>query len=180
MPTYIALLRSINVVGKNMIKMPELIKALEKGGFKEVRTYIQSGNVIFEAAEESCQTLEERIREIVTKNLGLTLQVIVLTPQELSEVISNSPFTRRAGIDLTKLHVTFLDRDPDPAKTEKLLTYKYPPDELIIIGKAVYVHCPEGYGRTKLHNTFIEKKLDANATSRNWNTCLKLEELCRN
>lgn len=180
MPTYIALLRSVNVLGKNMIRMPELVLAFEKAGFKEVRTYIQSGNVIFGSAEESCQTLAERIRELVKKQFGLTLQVLVLTPQELSEVVSNNPFTLRAGIDLTRLHVTFLDRDPEPAKTEKLLTYKYPPDELIISGKAVYMHCPDGYGRTKFHNTFIEKKLDVHATSRNWNTCLKLVELCRN
>jgi uncharacterized protein (DUF1697 family) len=180
MPTYIALLRSVNVVGRNIIRMPELVRAFEKAGFKEVRTYIQSGNVLFETAEESCQSLAGRIGEIVTKNFGLKLHVLVLTPQELSEVVSNNPFTKRAGIDLTRLHVTFLDREPDPGKTEKLLTYDYPPDELIIRGKAVYLHCPEGYGRTKFHNTFIEKKLDANGTSRNWNTCLKLVELCRN
>ncbi|MCU0378893.1 MAG: DUF1697 domain-containing protein [Bacteroidales bacterium] len=179
MPKYIALLRSVNVVGKNIIRMPELVQALEKEGFKEVSTYIQSGNVIFNDAEESCQSLARRISETVTKGFGLTLHVLVLTPQELSAVVSDNPFPRRAGIDLTKLHVTFLDRDPDPVKAEKLLSYNFPPDEIIIRGKAAYLHCPGGYGRTKYDNTFIEKKLEARATSRNWNTCLKLTELCR-
>ncbi len=84
---------------------------------------------------------------------------------------------KKPGIDLTKQHVTFLDRDTDPEKAEKLLSYNYPPDEICIGNRAVYVHCPDGYGRTKYHNNFIEKKLAANATSRNWNTCLKLLEL---
>ena len=179
MPTYIALLRSVNVLGKNIIRMPELVQALEKDGFKDVKTYIQSGNVILDTAEESCQSVAGRIRELVTKQFGLTLQVLVLKPQELSAIVSNNPFPRRAGIDHTKLHVTFIDRDPDPVKAEKLLSYNFPPDEVILIGKAAYLHCPEGYGRTKYNNSFIEKKLEAMATTRNWNTCLKLAEMCR-
>jgi uncharacterized protein (DUF1697 family) len=178
MPTRISLLRSVNVLGKNIIKMPELALALEKAGFTNVRTYIQSGNIIFETPEESLDLLTGKIRDLIAKKFGLAVQVLVITPQELAEIVSKNPFTQRAGIDLTKLHVTFLDRDADPEKAEKLLSYNYPPDEIIIGHRAVYVHCPEGYGNTKYSNNFVEKKLAASATSRNWNTCLKLSEMC--
>ncbi|MCU0459460.1 MAG: DUF1697 domain-containing protein [Bacteroidales bacterium] len=178
MTTRIALLRSVNVLGKNMIKMPELALAFEKAGFRNVRTYIQSGNILFETDEESADLLSAKIRELISKKFGLTIQAVVLAPQELADIIAQNPFVKKAGIDLSKQHVTFLDRDTDPEKAEKLLSYHYPPDEIIIGSRAVYVHCPDGYGRTKYHNNFIEKKLEANGTSRNWNTCLKLLEMC--
>jgi uncharacterized protein (DUF1697 family) len=179
METRIALLRSVNVLGKNMIKMPELGRAFEKAGFKKVRTYIQSGNVIFETEEESCDVLSEKIRDLITRQFGLTIQVIVITPQVLADIVAQNPFVKKPGIDLSKQHVTFLDREANSEKAEKLLSYNYPPDEIIIGSRVVYVHCPDGYGRTKYHNNFIEKKLSANATSRNWNTCQTLLEMCR-
>jgi len=178
MATHIALLRSVNVLGKNMIKMPELARAFEKAGFKNVRTYIQSGNILFETGEESADLIAARISDLISKKFRLAIQSVVLTPQELADIIGQNPFVKKPGIDLTKQHVTFLDRDIETEKAEKLLSYHYPPDEIIIGNRAVYVHCPDGYGRTKYHNKFIEKKLAANATSRNWNTCLKLLEMC--
>jgi len=178
MSTRIALLRSVNVLGKNMIKMPELALAFEKAGYWNVRTYIQSGNVIFESGDESGELLASKIRELITKKFSLTIQVVVITPEELAKILALNPFVKKPGIDLSKQHVTFLDRDADPEKAEMLLAYNYPPDEIIIGSRVVYVHCPDGYGRTKFHNNFIEKKLAANATSRNWNTCLKLLEMC--
>lgn len=177
MPTRIALLRSVNVVGKNTIRMPELARAFEKGGFENVRTYIQSGNVIFDTTEESCDVLAGKIRDLINKQFGLTIQAVVIAPQELADIVSQNPFAKKPGIDLSRQHITFLDREAEPEKAEKLLSYNYPPDEIIIGSRVVYVHCPDGYGRTKYHNNFIEKKLSANATSRNWNTCLKLLEL---
>lgn len=179
MHTRIALLRSVNVLGKNMIKMPELARAFEKAGFENVRTYIQSGNVIFNTTEESCDVVAEKIRDLITQQFGLNIQAVVIAPQELADIVSQNPFAKKPDIDLSKQHVTFLDREADPEKAEKLLTYNYPPDEIIIGSRVVYVHCPDGYGRTKYTNAFIEKKLGANATSRNWNTCQKLLEMCR-
>ena len=179
MDTRIALLRSVNVVGKNKIRMPELTRAFEKAGFKKVRTYIQSGNVIFETEEESPEVLSGKISTMIAKKFGLTIHAVVISPQELADVVSHNPFAKKPGIDLTRQHVTFLDREADPVKAEKLLSYNYPPDEIIIGSSVVYVHCPDGYGRTKYDNNFIEKKLGANATSRNWNTCQTLLEMCR-
>ena len=178
MSTRIALLRSVNVLGKNMIKMPELAMAFEKAGFRNVRTYIQSGNVIFESGEASGELLADKIRDLIAKKFSLTIQAVVITPEELAKIVALNPFVKKPGIDLSKQHVTFLDGDIDQEKAEMLLAYNYPPDEIAIGNKAVYVHCPDGYGRTKYHNNFIEKKLSVNATSRNWNTCLKLLEMC--
>jgi uncharacterized protein (DUF1697 family) len=179
MQTYLSLLRAVNVLGKNLVKMPELVRILEKSGFNNVRTYIQSGNIIFSSGEKSCDILAGIIRETITKHWGFTVQVLVLTPHEMSEIVSNNPFAARKGIDHSRMHVTILDRVPDRDRTEKLLAYDYPPDEIIISGRAAYLHCPEGYGRTKYNTTFIEKKLELQATSRNWNSCLRLLELCQ-
>ena len=148
MSTRISLLRSVNVLGKNMIKMPELVRAFEKSGFKNVRTYIQSGNIIFGTGEESSDHLARTISDLIAKHFKLTIHAVVITPQELAEIVSQNPFTERSGIDLTRLHVTFLDREADKEKGEKLLSYNYPPDEIMLGPRAVYVHCPEGYGST--------------------------------
>jgi len=179
MSTFIALLRGVNVIGKNMIRMPELARAFEKAGFRNIRTYIQSGNVIFRTDEETTALLSAKISKLIDSKFGLTIGVIVITPSELADIIAHNPFAKKPGIDLTRLHVTFLDRDAEPGKAEKMLSYHYPPDEIIIGKRVVYGHCPEGYGHTKYHTNFIEKKLSARATSRNWNTCLTLLEMCR-
>jgi uncharacterized protein (DUF1697 family) len=161
-----------------MIRMPELAGAFTEAGFGNVRTYIQSGNILFDTDEPSCDQLAAKIRSMISERFGLTIGVVVITPGELADIVAGNPFTHKPSTDLTKQHVTFLDRAADPLKAEKLLSYRYPPDEIIIGSRAVYVHCPDGYGRTKYHNNFIEKKLSSNATSRNWNTCLKLLEMC--
>jgi len=132
MSTRIALLRSVNVIGKNMIKMPELVRAFKKAGFRKVRTYIQSGNIIFETVEESTELLTAKIRELITKHFGLTIQAVVLTPQELADIVAQNPFPKMPGMDLSKLHITFLDREAKPEKAEHLLSYNYPPDQIII------------------------------------------------
>ena len=108
MQTYLSLLRAVNVLGKNLVKMPELVRILEKSGFNNVRTYIQSGNIIFSSGEKSCDILAGIIRETITKHWGFTVQVLVLTPHEMSEIVSNNPFAARKGIDHSRMHVTIL------------------------------------------------------------------------
>jgi uncharacterized protein (DUF1697 family) len=121
MATRIALLRSVNVPGKNMIKMPELALSFEKEGFRDVRTYIQSGNVLFGTEEESVELLSRKIREMISKKFSLTIQAVVITPEELADIVALNPFIKKPGIDLTRQHVTFLDRVADPERAEKLL-----------------------------------------------------------
>ena len=174
MATYISLLRGINVSGKNMIKMPELVKALEKNGFMNVTTYIQSGNIIFSHPDSSCEELALSIETTIIRNFGFTVPALVLTTEELTAINSSNPFLKRTNIDTDKLHVTFLAREPEAAAIDKLLHYNFAPDEMIISGRAIYLFLPNGYGRTKFNNTFIENKLGVPATTRNWRTCLRL------
>jgi uncharacterized protein (DUF1697 family) len=177
MEAYICLLRGINVSGKNMIKMPDLVRSIESAGFSEVQAYIQSGNIIFCYKPESCQVLATRIEKNIFSDFGLTIPTLVVTHEDLSVIIRDNPFIKRPDIDPDKLHVTFLAGEPGNVLVEKLLSYSYPPDQILYTGKAVYLNCPEGYGRTKYNNTFIEKKLAVQATTRNWRTCLKLLEM---
>jgi uncharacterized protein (DUF1697 family) len=175
--TYIAMLRGINVSGKNMIKMPALVKAMEALGLGHVRSYIQSGNLIFETTPMVEQQLGQFIHEQIKKEFGFAVPVLIITPEKLMSVKENNPFLKRNAIDFSQLHVTFLQKEPDPDKVRKIDAEKYLPDEFVIDEKSVYLYCQSGYGKTKLHNGFFESKLKQDATTRNWNTVNKLIEM---
>lgn len=179
MNTYIAILRGINVSGKNMIKMPILVKTFESLGLANVKTYVQSGNVIFQSESKIPEDLQKHIYEQIDKDLGTQIPVIVLESKYIIEIQGNNPFAKIKDIDLTKLHVTFLSEKPDGENISKIDAAKYAPDEFIIDSKVIYLYCPGGYGNTKLNNNFFENKLKVNATTRNWNTVNKLVELSR-
>ena len=178
--TYIAILRGINVSGKNMVKMPALVKAFESIGFENVRSYVQSGNVVFESEPIEPEKLQRLIAEQIEKDLELSVPVLVLEEIYLKQVSENNPFIKRDDIDLTNLHVTFLSREPDQENVSKIDPDKYDPDEFIFDKKIIYLNCPSGYGKTKLHNNFFESKLKVDATTRNWKTVNALVELANN
>ena len=179
MNTYIAILRGINVSSKNMIKMPALTKTFESLGFKDVKTYVQSGNVIFRSEFTNMKDLEKQICEQIDKDFGSKIPVIILEQDYITGIQKNNPFLNRQNIDLTKLHVTFLSEEPKEENISKIDASKYMPDEFLFGSKAIYLYCPEGYGKTKLNNNFFENKLKVTATTRNWNTVNKLVELNR-
>lgn len=174
MDTYIALLRGINVSGKNLIKMDSLASALTVAGLHNVRTYIQSGNIVFESgiADETDTALI--IAENIRKKFGFIVPVRVLKQSELKHIRDDNPFIRLHGLPGDKLHLTLLSGIPDHALVQKIAETVYLPDEYIISGSAIYLNCPDGYGRTKLTNTFFENKLKVSATTRNWATIVKL------
>ena len=174
MKTIISILRGINVSGKNKIPMAELKLLYEKAGFKNVTTYIQSGNVVFSAKEETAKELEDKIKQLIFKKWGFAVPVIVRTVEEMQAVVNSNPFLKMKGIDLEKLHVTFLADLPAKENIEKIKQYQYKPDEYIIDTREVYLSCPGGYGSTKLSNTFFESKLKVTATTRNWRTVNEL------
>lgn len=175
--TYIAILRGINVSAKNMVKMPALVKAFESIGFENVRSYVQSGNVVFRSEPAEPENLQRLIAEQLEKDLGLSVPLLVLQETYLKQVSENNPFIKRQEVDLTKLHVTFLAREPNQENVFKIDPDKYDPDEFIIDKKVIYLNCPGGYGKTKLHNNFFESKLKVDATTRNWKTVNALVEL---
>ncbi len=180
MNQYISLLRGINVSGKNKIKMAELKEMFFSLGFENVITYIQSGNVIFSSQEKNKKDIEKKIKEEILKQWNFDVPVLIKTVEEFKNVVENNPFIEKdENIDITKLHLTFLKEIPLEEHLEKIKTYSFSPDEFIIDDKNVFVHCPNGYGRTKIHNNFFERKLKVEATTRNWKSILKLIELSK-
>ncbi|WP_414617412.1 DUF1697 domain-containing protein [Dyadobacter sp. 32] len=178
--TYVAVLRGINVSGKNMIKMPALVKSFESLEFEAVRSYIQSGNLVFDAPTAESAVLAKRIHDQIIEDFGFDIPVLVMGIGELVHIRDANPYIQRPEIDPAALHVTFLENIPDEELVAGIDPVKYHPDEFIVIGKSVYLHCPVGYGTTKLNNNFFENKLKTKATTRNWKTVNKLVELVEN
>ena len=170
MQTYIALLRGINVSGQKKIKMADLRAQMEAIGFHNVRTYIQSGNILFELEETDYRELEQRIHQKIIEEYGFTVPVMVKTPAEFQAVVDHNPFPEDKGFDLKRLYVTFLDEEPDPERVATVREVDYSPEQFEIIGKDLYFYSPSGYGRAKMNNNFFEKKLKVAATTRNWRT----------
>lgn len=158
MPTFIALLRAINVGGHTMLAMSDLKATCEALGFTNVRTLLNSGNVIFEAKKSDALKLE--------KALGGP-RVMLRTPAELARVIERNPWKREGSM----LHVMFLDGKP-----AKNLDWPGP-EEIHLDGEHLYLYYPNGAGRSKLTNALLEKRLGVSGTARNWNTVLKLAAL---
>ncbi|MGE0019226.1 MAG: DUF1697 domain-containing protein [Draconibacterium sp.] len=173
MNTYIAILRGINVSGTKPIKMEELRLTFQKLGFENIATYIQSGNVVFNAAETSTSELAAKIAEAIKTDFGFDVPVIVLSCEELNETVENNPLNTGTK-DEAFLHVTFLAEKPAAFNFSEIEAKKQGEEEIVISEKAVYLFCPHGYGKTKLTNTFFESKLKVAATTRNWKTCGEL------
>jgi len=171
METLIAILRGINVGGRT-VPMAELKIIFEKSKFKNIRTYIQSGNVIFEG--KNSPGLATTIEKELLKKYKFDIPVIIRTVPEIESVIKKNPFVKKKGINIERLHVTFLAEEPLRENVSKAKEYHYPPDEFILNGKEVYLHCPVSYGETKLNNNFFENKLKVRATTRNWRTVNEL------
>jgi uncharacterized protein (DUF1697 family) len=174
MKKYISILRGINVSGSKMVKMEALRKMYEDLKFKNVKTYIQSGNVLFEDKPTDPKTLEKRISKKIQEEFEFDVPVLVKEKSELETVLKNNPFVNKRKQDITKLHVTFLSEEPNKALIEKIKEKTYDRDEYIITGTTIYLFCPDGYGRTKLNNNFFENKLKVSATTRNWKTVNEL------
>jgi uncharacterized protein (DUF1697 family) len=154
---YIALLRGINVSGKNIIKMVELTAMMEALKFKSVKTYIQSGNVVFSDTEKD------------------TLK-LVIEASVFNGLIKKNPYLKEAKSDSAFWHVTFLSDAPEPEKIKLLQSIDFGSTTFKYLGKAIYLYTPDGYGNTKLSNAFIENKLKVSATTRNWKTMLTLQD----
>ena len=173
MKTYIVLLRGINVSGKNKLPMAELREVLNELDFQNVQTYIQSGNIILES-EEAKEKICEKIRKGIHEKYGYDVPVLARTPKEWKEVIKAYPFS----IENEKIVAfTFLDKVSKEAEIE---IKGIKEDQYKIDRDVVYLHCPSGFGKTKLTNNILENKLDVIATTRNYKTTIKLLEMATN
>lgn len=179
MTTYISILRGINVSGQKLIKIDALRKSYENMGFHNVTTYLQSGNVIFTGNEFEINDLEQKISQQIEKDIGFEVPVIVLTIDKLQKVIENNPFLKEPDKDQAFLHVTFLSTKPDHFDRVTIEDKKQNGEEIFFTDIAVYLYCPNGYGRTKLNNNFLEAKIKVGATTRNWKTTNELLKIAQ-
>lgn len=166
--TYIALLRAVNVSGQNKIKMADLRQMFERMGFDGVETYIQSGNVRFEADEDE-ETLRPQIEAAIHTTFGLTVTVVLRTASELAEVVARCPFP-----ETESLYVAYLEAEPTPEGIAQLNAFQTESEEWQVIGREVYILYHQGAGRSKLTTAVLEKRLDVAATARNWRTTQQL------
>jgi len=174
--TFISLLRGINV-GKKQVKMIALKQLYESLGLDNVRTYVQSGNVIFNSKPENVEELPKVLGKRIEQVFGFSVEVLIRTVEEFQHILKANPFLGKHDVDPSKLHVTLLSKTPSEITLDKIKTFKSDPDEFVIIGREVYLHCPDGYGNTKLSNSFFEKKLGTPATTRKWRTVNMLLEI---
>lgn len=173
--SYVALLRGINLGARNRIAMADLRALLESLGAEDVETYVQSGNVVFKSADGP-EALSAAIEQGIRDELGLDVTVLVRTRQQLQKLVASNPFAK-GGRQSNNLHVTFLAEKPDRARVRGLDQERAEPDEFRVVGPEVYLHCPAGYGRSKLTNAYFEKQLGVAATTRNWKAVTNLAEL---
>ena len=175
------MLRGINVSGQKKIIMAELRSHVEKAGFNNVLTYIQSGNIILAAARElSNEDVADKIRQVILANYGYEVGVFALQPQQLRTYANDNPFLKDADHDQKKLYLTILSEKPSPENISRLRQFNTGDDKYIIADRVIYLNFVNGAGKSKLSNNLIEAKLRVGATSRNWNTTLKLLELSGN
>jgi len=179
MTTVVSLLRGINVVGNNKIKMDELRALYESLGLRDVQTYIQSGNVVFRTQARGAAKLSQRLEDAVEENFGFRPRVIVRTLPELRDVIARNPFAKRGGLDPAKLLVFFLADLPSREACDKTLAINVGPEELRMSHNELFIYFPMGQGQSKLAMGRVEKALGTAATGRNWNTVTKLLELAQ-
>lgn len=175
-PPQLALLRGVNVGGKNKLSMRDLASMFTDAGCENVRTLIQSGNVIFTASPGVSAGLADLIALKISEQFGYRTPVILRSAQQLRGVVSNNPFLQ-AGISEDTLHVMFLADRPSPERIRALDPNRSIPDRFFVHAQEVYLQLPNGGARTKLNNTWFDSKLATTSTSRNWRTVTRLLQI---
>ena len=174
MPVYVALLRAVNVGPHNRIKMDALREICEGAGCRDVKTLIQSGNVVFRIADRLSARVGDRLHQAIEEQVGFRPEVIIRSREELRRAAALNPFTGRADINPSALLVTFLSGEPDAEAIAKLRSIQSGPEEVIVTGREFYMYFPNGMGRPKLTTAAVEKALRVKGTGRNWNVVTKL------
>lgn len=175
-PTHVALLRGINVGGKHILPMAELVHMFEEAGAVGVRTYIQSGNVVFSATPTAAKRLVRRVEETIQKERGFEARIMTRTCEEVADVARRNPLVTTA-CDPKRHHVGFLAEAPDPARIAGLDPHRSPGDRFVVSGDVIYVHYSESVRDSKLTGAYFDGVLGVASTFRNWRTVLKLAEM---
>jgi len=178
MPVLISMLRGVNVVGHNLIKMDALRALYESLKFDDPRTFIQSGNVIFRTklphSPKNSAALANRIQNAIERTFGFRPEVILRTPDELRAAIAASPFPAHRNLHPGKILVTFLVAEPPSEAHATLRNLKGYPEEVHLKGRELYIYFPNGAGQTKLPWSKVEKLVQVTGTARNWNSVTKM------
>lgn len=177
MRTYILLLRGVTPTGKNRTPMARLRDVLAKADFDDVRTYIQSGNVILRT-DLSPRGVEQRVHDLIKKHIGPDLVIVARTVAQLQRVLDGNPFGK--GYDISRVFFVSFAQRPPAEKVAELVARDFSPEKLVITDEAGYMYIPGSAARSRLSNNFLEKKLGVSATTRNFNTLSKLIEMGQN
>lgn len=177
MKTYIALLRGINVSGQKLIKMELLRTVLKELDYYNIRTYIQSGNIIFECNSDDIKILEQQITAHIEKHFGFLVPVVISTLGYLKSVVEKNPYSKYTLTDAAQPYVAFLSETPVKEGIESMKSFDFGGDQYSLNEKSMYLLYLNSAGNSKLNNTIIENKLKVKSTIRNWKTIHKLIEL---
>jgi uncharacterized protein (DUF1697 family) len=177
MTIHLALLRAINVGGHKQVAMADLRDLLTRLGFADVRSLLQSGNLVFRGGAQTSAQLERLLETEAEKRLGLQTDFFVRTAEEWKAIVAQNPFPEEAERDPAHLAVMFLKDAPDAKTVEALQAAIRGPEIVRADGRQAYIVYPIGIGRSRLTNRLIEKKLGTRGTGRNWNTVLRLGAL---
>lgn len=176
MTKFIVLLRGINVSGQKKILMAELKEMISSLGFRNVQTYIQSGNIILDSNTDNPKSIEDKIHSLIIDKYGFEVEVFIIKPVWLNQIVNQNPYLNDV-VDTKKLYLTILKEVPSNDNIKRLTEFNTEPDSYVIQKSVIYIKYKDGAGKSKLSNNLIESKLKVKATSRNWNTTLKLLEL---
>jgi uncharacterized protein (DUF1697 family) len=177
MPIYIAMLRGINIGPHKRMKMEKLRASCEALGFSKVKTYIQSGNVVFQAPRLSSAAASKKLEAQIVSDFGFSADVISQTREEMGQIIQRNPLLKEPGIDLEKLHVAFLAEAPTAAAVKKLESLTKLPDKVRHSGKEIYLYFPNGFSGSSLWKHPLDKVLSVSVTARNWRTANTIHEM---
>jgi uncharacterized protein (DUF1697 family) len=180
MPTYIALLRAINVAGRNLVAMSDLRDMLGELGFTNVQSLLQSGNLVFQGGKKTNAALEKLLETESAQRLNISADYLVRTAAEWQKVVAANPFPEEAESDPGHLVVMALKQTPKAAAVEALRVAIRGREKVCAVGPQLYAVYPDGIGRSKLTNALIKKHLATRGTARNWNTVLKLLAAAQN
>ncbi len=176
--SYVALLRGINVGGRNKLSMDALVKIFASAGCEDVRTHVQSGNVLFVASPKTARRIPSVVSDWIAASLRMRVPIVLRRPDELRAVAAGNPFLE-SGADPASLHVAFLAGVPDRSHVAALDPERSPGDSFELRGREIYLHLPNGEARTTLTNAYLDSTLATRSTIRNWRTLLELLEMAQ-
>jgi uncharacterized protein (DUF1697 family) len=177
MPAVVAMLRAVNLVSHNRIKMDALCALCTGLNLRDPKTYVQSGNVVFHTSERNLARVAKLLEDGIEREFGFRTNAIVRNAAEMRAVVARNPFAKRRDVEPNRLLVFFFDAAPGIEAEQAIRDVKVDGEELRLDGRELYIYFPDGQGRSKVSTSVIERKLKVRGTGRNWNSVTKLLEM---